>query len=289
MTLLEKYKALVKRKEKRRTIGIGVGPNKEQNINILSAITEFINDFKGQVCIFGTEEACDHLTTKKKLYAKNKGKIFFISSDNPEDKIFSDLKESKINAAVRGALPSHTFLENLKQRNQMEETYRLALLETNEGYDFFYGPVGIDECNSFKEKQIFIAYSFEEFQKIGIAPKISVLSGGRKGDTGRDQTVDKSLQMAENLVSYFQKENPDLEIFHDQILIEKAIERKSNLIIAPEGISGNLIYRTLVHLGGGKAYGAIYMGINDILVDTSRAGAQSEYYGALILALALLD
>ena len=62
--------------------------------------------------------------------------------------------------------------------------------------------------------------------------------------------------------------------------------KKSNLIIAPNGVSGNLIYRTLVHLGGGKAYGAIYMGLNYPIIDTSRVGKISEIEGALILTLA---
>ena len=79
----------------------------------------------------------------------------------------------------------------------------------------------------------------------------------------------------------------NITITHDEILIEKAIENKSNLIIAPDGISGNLIYRTLVHLGGGKAYGAIYMGLKHTIIDTSRVGDISEIHGALLLALAL--
>jgi len=48
-----------------------------------------------------------------------------------------------------------------------------------------------------------------------------------------------------------------------------------------------LIYRTLVHLGGGKAYGAIYMGLKKNIIDTSRVGEISEIQGALLLALAL--
>ena len=83
------------------------------------------------------------------------------------------------------------------------------------------------------------------------------------------------------------KKYPNIHITHDEILIENAIANKSNLIIAPDGISGNLIYRTLVHLGGGKAYGAIYMGLEKIIIDTSRVGGLSEIQGALILALAL--
>ena len=91
----------------------------------------------------------------------------------------------------------------------------------------------------------------------------------------------------QELVDIFKLEHPKLEINHNEILIEKAIINKSNLVIAPNGISGNLIYRTLVHLGGGKAYGAIYMGIGHIIIDTSRVGVFSEIYGGFIFALAL--
>jgi predicted methyltransferase MtxX (methanogen marker protein 4) len=82
---------------------------------------------------------------------------------------------------------------------------------------------------------------------------------------------------------------PEILISHDEILIENAIDNNVNLIIAPDGISGNLIYRTLVHLGAGKAYGAIYMGLNKILVDTSRVGNLNEIYGALLLAYSLIE
>ncbi len=122
-----------------------------------------------------------------------------------------------------------------------------------------------------------------------IHPKISILSGGRFSDVGRDAKVDKSLREAEEIVKIFKENYSNLKISHDEILIEKAIKNKSNLIIAPDGISGNLIYRTLVHLGGGKAFGAIYMGnFKKIIIDTSRVGDTSEIFGALILAQALI-
>ena len=89
------------------------------------------------------------------------------------------------------------------------------------------------------------------------------------------------------MVKFIQEQYPDIKITHDEILIENAIEKGSNLIIAPDGISGNLIYRTLVHLGGGNAYGAIYMGLDNTIIDTSRVGNISEIQGALILAVAL--
>ncbi|MHA1763041.1 MAG: methanogenesis marker protein Mmp4/MtxX, partial [Promethearchaeota archaeon] len=166
---------------------------------------------------------------------------------------------------------------------------RLALLETHKGYQFFYGPVGIDECHDFDSKIQFIEAALDLMRKLNIVPKISILSGGREDDIGRIETVDKSICEALKIMDYFRERMPTLSLTHDHILIENAIKNKANLIIAPEGISGNLIYRTLVHLGGGKAHGAIYMELNKQIIDTSRVGHASEIEGALLMASALLS
>ncbi|MHA1283002.1 MAG: hypothetical protein ACTSQP_10895 [Promethearchaeota archaeon] len=42
----------------------------------------------------------------------------------------------------------------------------------------------------------------------------------------------------------------------------------------------------MVHLGGGNAYGAIYMNLERTIIDTSRVGKPTEIKGALMLALA---
>ena len=182
---------------------------------------------------------------------------------------------------------SNKFLKSLKTSLNISEIARLALLETYKGQQFFFGPVGIDECNNIKSKKIFIEKAIKILEGLNLKPKISILSGGRVGDLDRNPDVDKSINEAKELVNDFKLEHPKLEINHNEILIEKAIINKSNLVIAPNGISGNLIYRTLVHLGGGKAYGAIYMGIGHIIIDTSRVGVFSEIYGGFIFALAL--
>jgi predicted methyltransferase MtxX (methanogen marker protein 4) len=73
---------------------------------------------------------------------------------------------------------------------------------------------------------------------------------------------------------------------HSEILIEDAVET-CGLVIAPDGISGNLIFRTLVFLGAGHGHGAPVVNIGRIFVDTSRASP--NYTNALLLAAALLE
>ena len=284
MTILEIFKSKVKFKE--ANIGIGLGQSEEHNLKIYSACIWFLREYNSKIFIFGNEKAINQIKSNEK-YKENHKNIDLIKSKEPEQEIINFLSNSMINTIVRGSLSSSKFLKYLKLEFNISEVNRLALLETYDGFQFFYGPVGIDECNDIESKITFVNKTIKELQSLNIEPKISILSGGRLGDIGRDSHVDKTINISKEVVEYLRKEYPNLEVNHDEILIENAISNRSNIIIAPDGVSGNLIYRTLVHLGGGKAYGAIYMDIDQVIIDTSRVGKISEIQGALLLALAL--
>ena len=283
MTILQNFEVITKGKS--GNIGIGLGTSEFHNRKILLAIHNFLEEHSSKIYIFGNKESLNHI--RKQINSKYKSSIFLIHSEVPEKDIFEFLENNTINSVIRGSLSSSKFLENLKEHLNTEIINRLALLETVDGHQFFYGPVGIDECNNVEDKIEFLENAKKELELLNIEPNISILSGGRLGDIGRDNNIDLSIGIGEKTVEVMKERYPDLVINHDEILIENAVKNKSNLIIAPDGISGNLIYRTLVHLGGGKAYGAIYMGLEKIIIDTSRVGELSEIQGALLLALAL--
>ena len=282
--IIQKFE--VSAKEKKRNIGIGLGDNIYHNQKILKASLSFIGEYKSDVYLFGKKDFLNKVL-EQTAEANFKSRVKFIECRDPGDSIFEYFGNKTIHSIIRGSLSSNRFLKNVKIYLNSEKVNRLALLETINGHQFFYGPIGIDECNNLENKLTFLESAIKELNKLDIIPKISILSGGRIGDIGRDAIVDQTIQEAEKIVDLVKNRYPDIIISHDEILIEKAIEKKSNLIIAPNGISGNLIYRTLVHLGGGKAYGAIYMGLEGKIIDTSRVGNFSEIYGALILAVAL--
>ncbi|MBD3196189.1 MAG: methanogenesis marker protein Mmp4/MtxX, partial [Candidatus Lokiarchaeota archaeon] len=288
MNILEKL--LTRIYDTELNIGVGLGEENYHNSKILYAIIKFFTKIKNskyiKIYLFGSEEATAKLS-KNPSYMKYDDRIILVPSEQPEITLFDYLSEFKINSIIRGSISSSKFLELVKKTFDTEEIYRLALLETSSGIQFFYGPVGIDECNDLASKIEFIDRAIKEMKNLNLEPNITILSGGRHSDVGRHERVDKTINEAENILEHYENLNPNLEIFHRQILIEQAIEKESNLIIAPDGITGNLIYRTLVHLGSGNAYGAIYMGLDKILIDTSRVGKLSEIYGALILSLAL--
>jgi len=67
-------------------------------------------------------------------------------------------------------------------------------------------------------------------------------------------------------------------------VIEDAI-RDANVIVAPDGITEKLIFRTLTFLGGGGGFGAPVLA-DLVFVDTSRV--KVKFSDAIMLASALL-
>ncbi|MFX0038672.1 MAG: methanogenesis marker protein Mmp4/MtxX [Promethearchaeota archaeon] len=285
MKIFQKYELQAKAKTP-INIGIGLGDSELHTQKIFTASLDFLKKFKSTLWFFSKKEILNSILPQTLDHIIN-SKVEFIKCQDPERYIIQCLKKNTIQAVVRGSLNSSKFLKNIKRNFNITSIKRLALLETAYKDQFFYGPVGIDECNNLENKISFIKSALKELHKIEIIPRVSILSGGRLGDIGRDLTVNQTIQDADKIIKLMKEEYPNLEISHDEILIENAVENNSNLIIAPDGISGNLIYRTLVHLGGGKAYGAIYMEVGKTIIDTSRVGDHSEFYGALVLALAL--
>jgi putative methanogen marker protein 4 len=195
----------------------------------------------------------------------------------PEERLVRALMDGEIDAAVRGTLSSSLTLSLLKRAANVPYLVRIALLETADGRRFLLAPVGVDEGWTVAEKVEMVARGREMAALLGLPPTVTVLSGGRAGDVGRHERVDRSLAEAEQVARLS-------GATHGEILIEDAVGR-SGMILAPDGISGNLIFRTLVLLGGGHGHGAPVVIIGRIFVDTSRASP--DYTRAINLAATL--
>jgi putative methanogen marker protein 4 len=198
---------------------------------------------------------------------------------HPEQALVDDLSAGRIDAAVRGTLPANTTLRALKKAEGVNHLERIALLETVHGRKFLLTPVGVDEGWTVAEKLELIEKGRAIARRFGLPEKVGILSGGRLGDIGRHGQVDRSMAEAE-LVARLSGAT------HYEILIEDAVET-CGLIVAPDGISGNLVFRTLTFLGGGHGHGAPVVNISRIFVDTSRASP--NYANALLLAASLLE
>ena len=200
-----------------------------------------------------------------------------------ENELLEMLLKKEIDAAVRGSLTSSTIMAKIKKI--YKEVYRASLLEVD-GHKFLLAPVGIDEGDTLKQKENIILYGAQLLNEMGMNPKIAILSGGRSQDVGRSQKIDNSIRDAEELTRIIRDK---YTVKHYFILIEDAVAQGSNLILAPDGICGNLIFRCLVFLGSIKSHGAINLGIKEILIDTSRNQTEAGYLRAVNLAKKLVE
>ncbi len=190
--------------------------------------------------------------------------------------LLAALREGEIQAAVRGELEAGEFLRQVTALWGRKRLFRIALLSTSRGRPFLFAPIGIDEGDTLEEKVRFVGYGRSLLGELGWPDRVGILSGGRAEDRGRSAPVERSLRQAEALAA-----RTGARLRH--ILIEEAVE-KDALVLAPDGRSGNLIYRTLVHLGNGRSHGAVYYPGKQVIVDTSRAAPPVEYREAVKLA-----
>ena len=231
-----------------KTIAIGVGENE----NII------------QACHIFKEK---HPNTDIKL----------IYSD--EDLVKAAL-DDKIDAVIRGSLPASHIMQELKEHypNLSRATY-----VNGDEYEFLLSPVGIDEGKNVEERFEIALNCIDFLKKVGKEPKIAVLAEGREDDFGRGSEVSNSIEESKELTKLIE-ENTSEEVTNYFILIEKAINSKSNIIIAPNGRVGNIIFRTLVLLSSWPSYGAVTFGIDRVYIDTSRDQSIDGYVRSLILA-----
>lgn len=267
-------------KSTKSTVAIGLGAEEKSPQKIIQAAETVAQKGIAKTIIVG------NLEQAQKDYLK-KEKIQFQSSKNPEETLLKMLNSGEVDSIVRGSLPATDFLKQAKSQFGVKNLRRIALLESATGNQFLFAPVGVDEGKTVEEKVNFVSEGVNLLQKLGIIPKVAILSGGRAGDVGRDPLVDQTIRDAEEAVKIIKEKNVAQSIQNYQILIEDAEKDKANLILAPDGISGNLIYRTLIHLGKGASYGALYTNLPKTIIDTSRAGPIKEYVGAIIFASAL--
>lgn len=243
-------------------IGIGIDPEKVLNGIIKSG-------FQHEILCYCNEENAGFLP----------GSIKTVVSSNPEESLVNDLVNGSLDAAVRGTLPANRTLSLLKEKENVDRLLRIALLETSPGKKFLLAPVGVDEGWDISEKLSFINKGRVIADVWNLPSKTGIISGGRFGDVGRNPRVDRSLADAELLARISGAE-------HYEIRIEDAIQ-ECGLIIAPDGITGNIIFRTLIFLGEGKAHGAPVLNIEHIFVDTSRVSP--DFSQALILAKLIFE
>lgn len=231
-----------------KTIAIGVGKNE----NIIQACHIF-----------------------KEKHPKTNLKLIYRDED-----LVRAVLDDKIHGVVRGSLPASNIMKALKATNPH---ITRATYVNGDKYEFLLTPVGIDEGETIEDRLDIVKNCIAFYKRLGKNPKIAVLAEGRKDDFGRGEEVSQSITDSERLTRLIQ-ENTDVEVENYYILVEKAIKEKCNIIVAPNGRVGNIIFRTLVLLNSWPSYGAVTFGMDKVYIDTSRDQSIEGYVRSLTLA-----
>ncbi len=205
-----------------------------------------------------------------------------LSSFDDAHGLVAALQGGEIDVAVRGTMSSSKVLQELKDTYRVEEVMRTAILEAATGKAFLLTPVGIDEGRDYGSRLRMVRSTISYFSPVGWDLRIGILSKGRPEDVNRGCEIMSSIGDGGKLTEAL--EGDGLDVRHFSILVEDAV-RECDLVVAPDGVAGNLMFRTLHFVGGRNAYGAPVVNIPEVFVDTSRA--KSDFSDAVLLGLGL--
>ena len=221
-----------------------------------------------------------------------------------EDELIEAFKNPEIDAVIRGSLKASKVIKAIKEFKSDKTINRTTYINTEDDenfskdYEFLLAPVGIDEGKNIEEKIILAVQAANFIQYLGKKPKIAILAEGRKDDLGRSERIDESLISSDELTNRLIETFKELDNFDNDsdeisrnysiknyyILLEQAIEDGYNILLAHDGIFGNIMFRTLVLLDKWPSYGAVTLGIEEIFIDTSRDQTVDGYARSLKLA-----
>jgi putative methanogen marker protein 4 len=266
--------------KRRATVAIGVGAEREgYPEKVLRDARRAVEKGIARVKAVGPEEVVEKLS-------RQCNGVELVPSCRPEAELVEMLLRGEVDAAIRGTLSANKTLRELKRSFGLSKIHRVAVLETPQRTAFLLAPVGVDEGNDVDDKVELARGGVALLRALGAKPVVAVLSGGRLEDYGRSPLVDESLRQAEVVVERIRREL-GVEAYHQGILIEDAV-KSATLVIAPNGMTGNVIFRVLTLVGGGGAFGAPVVDVLPrVFVDVSRA--MEDYTDSISLSAALVS
>lgn len=209
------------------------------------------------------------------------GNSLIVADDAPRA-LVEMLREGTVDAAVRGNLGSRVLIPTLRYTFGRKSLHRITILDMA-NREVMLAPVGIDEGEERKDLIAIASHGRALAQSLGLPFKLAILSGGRLEDRGRSERVDRMLDRSEALAQGLRQAG--LEASEYGIELERAIDEGATMLLAPDGIIGNIIFRSLVLVGNIDSYGAYAASLPKVYVDTSRA--KGSYLLPVVLASAL--
>ncbi len=216
-----------------------------------------------------------------------------VVSPEPEKTIAAMLYNNEVEGVVRGTIDDFTSREAyaaLLKDKRIDKFVELGLVEDVYGRQFYISDGSNPSGWSRAEKVRSVSMIVNFMKSLGIKPKVGCITGVRHQTFARRKnskdTVQKLLNEtyrdAEYLVKYFSKNS--ISIKNYAIEIETALNEGCNLVVPPNGMVGNQIFRTLVFLGGGKLLTASCINLPQPWEDNSRSETDFENHVKWLVA-----
>ncbi|MDR0911127.1 MAG: hypothetical protein LBM96_00825 [Methanobrevibacter sp.] len=267
---------------------------KDLEIEIVNSNENFIESYNNNdvdALIRGSLKSSDIISQIAKINKKTINRATYIKENFKNNFNSNNFNNSNFNSNFNSNSNFNFNSNAISNLNNNSHYHNL-----NGKFEFLLLPVGIDEGKNINERFKMAIEAIKFMNNINKSSKIAILSGAREGDIGRSKEIDKSLNDSTKLFKMIndyindsnQTNNLKNTVKNYNILIEQAINDKNNIIIAPDGIIGNILFRTLVLLNNWKSYGAIALNSKKIFIDTSRDQSTDGYERSIILAYNLI-
>ena len=170
--------------------------------------------------------------------------------------LVSLLKDGKVDGIVRGHFDQDVFYGELRTTFGYDQIRAMTLMRTIEGHEFFLGPGTLYEGDSVEGKISFIDEALPLLEQWGVKPRFGIHGKftAEYTESGRGRKL--SLDDSERLVQILRDQGFEATFYGRRI--EEAI-RRSNFVVPCDGFTGNMIYRTLLHVGGASDLGCPYL------------------------------
>ena len=205
-----------------------------------------------------------------------------IIDESPQAALVELLREGTVDSAIRGNLASKELIPQLRREFGCSNLCRITVLDIANRL-VMLAPVGIDEGDRKEDLLMIVGLGKKLAERLGMPCNVAVISGGRLEDRGRSEKVDSMLSASESLTKELKAMG--ISAVNLGIEIERAFDGDATLILAPDGVMGNLIFRSLVLVGNVESFGAYAAALPRVYIDTSRAKA--SYMLPIVLASAL--
>lgn len=208
------------------------------------------------------------------------------TADRPHDLLFELLKESRVEAIIRGQVSAEPFraaFAAFYQGRVDPGAAFVAVTEDAKGRVLLLSPVTNPRGWDVADKIPLVEASADVLTRLGLPVKVAVLSYCRQENFDEAPVVMRQSHLdADALVEHF---TDRLDIRNYGIDFDIALAENANVIIEPNGGTGNQVLRSLAFLDALRVYGVPILNADRTIVESMRNS--DDFSDHLLLAAAL--